>query len=211
MDGDFKLYGDLTDREKEKELKRQKKAASAKKAVETRKRKKEEKRKAEDAVFWKQQDELGYKNLFGENNNIKITKNMNNTVRISEENLRNMISEAVTKVICEEYNISEEELQEGWFGQVGDAAKTFVSGDNKGKGISGRWDAARKNYTTRGEIDNLQGLRDQLIQLVDAKQINPNSTVAELIGGSMNKGRFGRLSGAINNRKGQMMRRGLNQ
>lgn len=134
---------------------------------------------------------------------------MANTVRISEENLRNMISEAVTKVLAEEYNISEEELQEGWFGQVGDAAKTFVSGDNKGKGLSGRWNAAKKNYATRGELDDFQGLRDKLVQLVNAKQINPNSTVAQLIGGNMNNNKFGRLSGAIANRKGQMMKRGL--
>ena len=62
----FVLHGDLTDREREKEVKKERKAAAAKKAAETRKRKKEEKHKAEETAFWKQQDELGYKNLFGE-------------------------------------------------------------------------------------------------------------------------------------------------
>ena len=205
----FELQGDYTESEKAKQAKKEKKSIAAKKASETRKRKKEQKQKEEDAVFWKQQTEKGYKNLFGENNNVKNIKNMANTIRISEENLRNIISEAVTKVIAEEYNISEEELQEGWLGQIGDAGKTFFSKDNAGKGLNGRFDAARKNYATRGELDNLQGLKDQLIQLVNAKQIDPNSTVAQLIGGNMNGGKFGRLSGAINNRKGQMMRRGL--
>lgn len=62
----FVLHGDLTDREREKEVKKERKAAAAKKAAETRKRKKEEKHKAEETAFWKQQDELGHKNLFGE-------------------------------------------------------------------------------------------------------------------------------------------------
>ena len=102
----FELQGDYTESEKAKQAKKEKKSLAAKKASETRKRKKEQKQKEEDAVFWKQQTEKGYKNLFGENNNVKNIKNMANTIRISEENLRNIISEAVTKVIAEEYNIS---------------------------------------------------------------------------------------------------------
>jgi hypothetical protein len=62
----FVLHGDLTDREREIQTKKEKKSNAAKKAAETRKRKKEEKHKAEEAAFWKQQDDLGYKNLFGE-------------------------------------------------------------------------------------------------------------------------------------------------
>ena len=72
----FVLHGDLTDREKDIQAKKEKKSNAAKKAAETRKRKKEEKHKAEEAAFWKQQDDLGYKNLFGESllfeNNIFI-------------------------------------------------------------------------------------------------------------------------------------------
>ena len=59
------LNGDYTDKERDVQLKKEKKAVSARKAAEN-KKKKEEKKKAEDAAFWKQQDELGYKNLFGE-------------------------------------------------------------------------------------------------------------------------------------------------
>jgi hypothetical protein len=63
-DDTFVLYGDLTDREREKEAKKERKAAAARKAAETRKRKKEEKKKAEEDAFWKQQEERGYKGLF---------------------------------------------------------------------------------------------------------------------------------------------------
>lgn len=58
------LNGDLSDRERDIQLKKEKKSASARKAAETRKRKKEEKDKIEDRNFWKQQGELGYKPLF---------------------------------------------------------------------------------------------------------------------------------------------------
>ena len=60
------LHGDYTERERDIQIKKEKKSNAAKKAAETRKRKKEEKRKEEDKLFWKQQDEMGYKNLFGE-------------------------------------------------------------------------------------------------------------------------------------------------
>ena len=60
----FILHGDLTDRERDIQAKKEKKAASARKAAETRKRKKEEKKKAEETAFWKQQEERGYKGLF---------------------------------------------------------------------------------------------------------------------------------------------------
>ena len=59
----LELHADYTDREKAKQAKKEKKSLSAKKAAETRKRKKEQRQKEEDAVFWKQQDERGYKNL----------------------------------------------------------------------------------------------------------------------------------------------------
>ena len=102
----LELHADYTDREKAKQAKKEKKSLSAKKAAETRKRKKEQRQKEEDAVFWKQQDEKGYKNLFGENNN-KInkneTKNMSkkNTIRLTESDLKRIISESVKKILRE--------------------------------------------------------------------------------------------------------------
>lgn len=60
----FVLHGDLTDRERDIQAKKEKKAAAAKKAAETRKRKKEERKKDEEDAFWKQQEERGYKGLF---------------------------------------------------------------------------------------------------------------------------------------------------
>lgn len=58
------LYGDLTDQERAKEVKKEKKANAAKKAAETRKRKKEERHKAEWDAEWQRQKDMGYEPLF---------------------------------------------------------------------------------------------------------------------------------------------------
>ena len=102
----FELQGDYTESEKAKQAKKEKKSLAAKKASETRKRKKEQKQKEEDAVFWKQQDEKGYKNLFGENNNKtdkNESKNMSNknTIKLTESELKEIISESVKNVLVE--------------------------------------------------------------------------------------------------------------
>lgn len=62
----FELLGDFSDREKELQIKKEKKYNAAKKTAETRKRRREEKHKEEEKKFWGKQEELGYKNLFGE-------------------------------------------------------------------------------------------------------------------------------------------------
>lgn len=102
----LELHADYTDREKTKQAKKEKKSLSAKKAAETRKRKKEQKQKEEDAVFWKQQTEKGYKNLFDENNNKtdkNKSKNMSkkNTIKLTEGELKKIITESVKKVLNE--------------------------------------------------------------------------------------------------------------
>ena len=125
-----------------------------------------------------------------------------NIITITESSLRNMIMEAVENALQET-----ETLEEGFWGQVGDAAKTFVSKNNAGKGLTGRFQAAQKNYATRGELDNLTALRDQLKQFVANRELDPNMTIGQLIGGGYrNPGKFGSL---IGNRKSQMTKRGL--
>ena len=48
------------------------------------------------------------------------------------------------------------------------------------------------------------------MQLIDARQISPQTTVAQLVGGKINNNRFGTLSGIEANRRGQISRRGGN-
>jgi hypothetical protein len=64
QDEPFQLYGDLTDKERELQAKKEKKSNAAKKAAATRKRKKEEKYKEDEKRFWQHQEKLGYKGLF---------------------------------------------------------------------------------------------------------------------------------------------------
>lgn len=103
-DDKLELHADYTDREKEKLKKKEKKTLSAKKAAETRKKNKEKKQKEEDAVFWKKQDELGYKNLFGENKNKLKIDMAKNTIRLTESELKRIITESVKRILKENEN-----------------------------------------------------------------------------------------------------------
>ena len=71
-----------------------------------------------------------------------------------------------------------------------------------------RFSAAKKNWNTQGELNGLNNLAQQLSLFVDAGQINPQMTIAQLIGGKYNNGKFGRMSGMAANRRGQISRRG---
>ena len=193
----FELQGDYTESEKAKQVKKEKKSLAAKKASETRKRKKGQKQKEEDAVFWKQQTEKGYKNLFGENNNVKNIKNMANTIRISEENLRNIISEAVANVLAEE-NIEEGILDFG--SQLGAGIKTAVGA--KDKGFMDRMKAGYDNFKTKGEINKLENLRKILLKMIEDGEIDPKMPVGKLAG-------IGSISDTIGQKKAQMKSKGL--
>ena len=54
----------------------------------------------------------------------------------------------------------------------------------------------------------MQGLIKQLSQFIDAGEIDPNTTIAQLVGGKYNSNKFGRMSGMIGNRQSQISRRG---
>lgn len=82
---------------------------------------------------------------------------------------------------------------------------TFVSSKNKGQGISGRWDAAKKNYGLQGEKDKFEDILKQLKALVDAGEIDPNLTIGQYLGGPNH--RFGKLTGKMANRQAQMNKR----
>ena len=120
-------------------------------------------------------------------------------IRLNEDELKGMI-----KNILKE-NIENGNIDEGLWNQLKTGAKTFVSSKNKGQGISGRWDAAKKNYGLQGEKDKFEDILKQLKALVDAGEIDPNLTIGQYLGGPNH--RFGKLTGKMANRQAQMNKR----
>ena len=49
-----------------------------------------------------------------------------------------------------------------------------------------------------------------LKQMLDARQISPDTTVAQLVGGKYNNNKFGTMTGMEANRRNQIKRRGGN-
>ena len=150
---------------------------------------------------------------------------------LKQSQLENMISECVGQVLAESreprrqvmneaqlshyiQNIINEEMEsEGWFGDKWKQAKTaantaFQNGGEEGIGLKDRFNAAKKNWQTQGELNNLSNLRQQLEQYVEAGQLNPQMTIAQLVGGKLNNNKFGNLSAKMANRQGQISRRG---
>lgn len=132
---------------------------------------------------------------------------MKQTIRLTEANLRNMIQEAV------EDAINNGELDEGFWNQLKTGANTFMN--KKGKtgsfvtNMKDKWNAAKANYQTQGELDGMNDLINKLSQFIDAGQIDPNTTIAQLVGGKYNNNKFGKMTGKMNNRKAQLRQRGF--
>lgn len=120
---------------------------------------------------------------------------------LTESELHQMINETVKQVL----------IEEGWFGdkfnQVKSAANTFVN-NKKSAGFSQSFQNAKKNWNTQGELNALQNLSKELQKFVDDGQVDPQMTVAQLIGGKYNNNKFGKLTGKIANRKAQISNRG---
>jgi len=135
-----------------------------------------------------------------------------NIVKLNEEQLKNIIAESIKKVVSEG-QFNEEEMEEGWLGdkwnQMKTAANTFTQKtDANGMGMKDRFQKAKANWNTQGELNNINNLRQILSDMLDARQISPNTTVAQLVGGKYNNGKFGTMSGMVANRRNQIARRG---
>ncbi|MCF0213830.1 MAG: hypothetical protein HUK13_10090 [Muribaculaceae bacterium] len=129
-------------------------------------------------------------------------------IRITESDLHQIIKESVQSILNEQMN---EELEENWFGDKWKQTKSAFSTatqNNWDLGLKDRFTKAKQNWNSQGELNSLNNLAQQLSQFVDAGQLNPQMTIAQLIGGKYNGGRFGRMSGMAANRKGQISRRG---
>ena len=66
-----------------------------------------------------------------------------------------------------------------------------------------RMNAGVKNFSMKGQYDDLETLIQQLSQIIDEKNIPTNITLAQFIGGKYNQGKFGTLTGRKFNRKSQ--------
>ena len=142
-----------------------------------------------------------------ENNN-NINENNMSKIVLNEKDLMTLVNESVKKIINEA--IQNGELDEGWFGdkwnQVKTGANTLAQGGDMS--LKDRFGAAKKNWTSQGELNNINNLSAQLSKFVEAGQLNPNMTIAQLIGGKINGNKFGRMSAMAANRKSQISKRG---
>ena len=130
---------------------------------------------------------------------------MKTRIRLTESQLNDLIRESVYNVL------NEEDMEEGWlsnkFKQGKQALKTaFQDGDEMS--IRDRFRNARRNWSNQGELNNLNDLIQSISEFVDNGEIDPQTTIAQLIGGKYNHGRFGRMRGKAANRRNQIARLG---
>ena len=126
-------------------------------------------------------------------------------IKLTEQDLHFLVENTVQAYL------TENGMDEGWFGdkcnQTKTAANTMFQG-NKGAGLKQKFNNAKQNWNTQGQLNGLNNLKQQLEQFIDSGQLNPQMTIAQLVGGKYNGNKFGRMSGMIGNRQSQISRRG---
>jgi len=134
----------------------------------------------------------------------------NRVVRLTEQDINQIIKESVEKIINE--NMEQETLGGRIMAGVNGAIGRDINGvqrGGKGAGLSQlgrRLRAFKKNFHLKGEYDEIQDVADFLKKQVQDRKLNPNMTIAQLIGGAINGNKFGVLSGMANNRLSQSSR-----
>ena len=130
---------------------------------------------------------------------------MRTRIRLTESQLNDIIRESVYNVL------NEEDMEEGWlsnkYKQGKQALKTAFQNSDE-MSIRDRWNNAKKNWNNQGELNNLNDLIQSISEFVDNGEIDPQTTIAQLIGGKYNHGRFGRMTGKAANRRNQIARLG---
>jgi hypothetical protein len=129
----------------------------------------------------------------------------NKPIQLTEQDLHMLVEDAVRNIL------KENDMEEGWFGdkwnQTKTAANTMFQG-NQGAGLKQKFNNARKNWNTQGQLNGLNNLKQQLEQFIDSGQLNPQMTIAQLVGGKYNGNKFCRMTGMIGNRQSQIARNG---
>jgi hypothetical protein len=134
-------------------------------------------------------------------------------MKIKESELKEIISECVQEVLME--NQQEEGLRD--FGQG--VASFFGRGEagsnnnknkelrqNGGLNLNKRFKAAKTNYQMSKESRQINDVIAFLEDLVSKKQLTPETTIADLIGGKLNGNKYGRLHGMRDNRTSRASR-----
>lgn len=126
---------------------------------------------------------------------------MSQTV-LTESKLQEIIAEAIDEVM------SQYGMDEGWLGdkwnQAKQAGRTFIN--NQNQGFNQRIQNARQNWNNQGQLNNINNLITQLSNFVDTNNIDPNTTIAQLIGGKYRQGKFGNMTSKMHN-----YRQGINK
>ena len=124
---------------------------------------------------------------------------MRKTIRLTESEFRTMVEETITEALQDE----------GLWNNIKTGAKTFTSNVGAGKGLNNAWSNAKKNYNLQGEYDDMSSLIQQLNKFINAGKIDPQTTIAQLVGGNYNGGKFGKMTGKMHNYMSQMRKNGL--
>ena len=129
---------------------------------------------------------------------------MNKPMQLTEKDLHFLVENAVQAYL------TENGMDEGLWNQLKTGANTMFQKNTSGQpmGIKNRFQRAKSNFQTQGNLDNLSSLKQQLEQYIDSGQLNPQMTIAQLVGGKYNNNKFGRLTGQMGNMKSQISRRG---
>ena len=137
---------------------------------------------------------------------------MKRTIKLNEAELHDIIRESVYTVL------NEEELEEGFINNLTQGVKSFFGNGDAGKKTSGeirqngglnlgkRINAAKTNYQMTKEGGKINDVIQFLEDMVAKKQLSPQTTIAELIGGKLNDNKYGRLSAMRDNRTSRASR-----
>ena len=106
---------------------------------------------------------------------------MDRQIQLTEQDLHMLVEDAVKTYLVENG------MQEGWFGDKWNQAKSAVStatqnGGEKGMGLKQRFQNAKKNWATQGQMNDLNNAIQVLYKYVHGGKINPNMTVQQLFG-----------------------------
>jgi hypothetical protein len=122
-------------------------------------------------------------------------------VRLTESELNQIIEESVKSIITENMK------QEGWFDNMKAGTTAFFNSPNAkgGLNLKRRVTDAKKNYSSRGQYDELNLVLAKLKSLIESGKIDANTTVGQLVGSNT---KFGKLGGMAQNQASQMSKRG---
>ena len=131
---------------------------------------------------------------------LQENKKRNPKIQLTENELCDFISECVEKSL----------IEEGWLGDKWNQVKaaTTTALNTSDNTFKGRLNKARDSWGAQGDLNYYNDLIAQLGQLVSSRKINPNMTIAQFIGGSYNKGRYGTLTGIADNRASKIKQLG---